>query len=206
MQKLNYKGSLKNDIYKVSVRDKKSDIIVKSSILGVIINVPIVAGTIILSMVDISNSSILIPSACALTTLLDSYLFIGSPIRKIKLRKKNASDSEQKITSLSKSIVAPTPGRETNFMPSITDASSLIESIQVEDKDNSDSFEKIVTDFYSLDNKDRLLVLREVRGKITKGLFKDSDEVSELYMLDDADLPEKLPVVRRLEVTNNERN
>ena len=91
-------------------------------------------------------------------------------------------------------------------MPSITDASSLIESIQVEDKDNSDSFEKIVTDFYSLDNKDRLLVLREVRGKITKGLFKDSDEVSELYMLDDADLPEKLPVVRRLEVTNNERN
>lgn len=206
MQKLNYKGSLKNDIHNVSIRDKKSDIIVKSSILGVIINIPIVAGTIILSMVDISNSSILIPSACALTTLLDSYLFIGSPIRKIKLRKKNASDSEQKITSLSKSIVAPTPGRETNFMPSITDASALIESIQVEDKDKRDSYEKIITDFYSLDNKDRLLVLREIRGKITKGLFKDSDEVSELYMLDDADLPDELPVVRRLEVTNNERN
>lgn len=206
MQKLNYKGSLKNDIHNVSVRDKKSDIIVKSSILGVIINIPIVAGTIILSMVDISNSSILIPSACVLTTLLDSYLFIGSPIRKIKIRKKNASDSEQKITSLSKSIVAPTPGRETNFMPSITDASALIESIRVEDKDKRDSYEKIITDFYSLDNKDRLLVLREIRGKITKGLFKDSDEVSELYMLDNADLPDELPVVRRLEVTNNERN
>ncbi len=206
MQKLNYKGSLKNDIHNVSVRDKKSDIIVKSSILGVIINIPIVAGTIILSMVDISNSSILIPSACALTTLLDSYLFIGSPIRKIRLRKKNASDSEQKITSLSKSIVAPTPGRETNFMPSITDASSLIESIQVEDKDKRDSYEKIITDFYSLDNKDRLLVLREIRGKITKGIFKDSDEPCELYILDNADLPDELPVVRRLEVTNNERN
>lgn len=206
MQKLDYKGSLKSDIHNVLIRDKKSDIIVKSSVLGVVINIPIVVGTIILSMVDISNSSILIPSACALTTLLDSYLFIGRPVRKIGLRKKNANDSEERIDTLSKSIVAPTFGKETNFMPNITDKDSLIESIQIENNDKQDSLEKIVTDFYSLDNKDRLLVLREVRSKFTNGIFKDSDEVCELFMLDDVDLPDELPVVRRLEVTNNERN
>lgn len=201
MQSLNYNGSLKKDIKSVLIRNKKSDIIIKSSLIGLLINAGVILSSLLLSMIDISNNETILLSIAAVTSLLDIELFIGNPFRKIKRRKSEAIESESRINDLTKSLVGDME-EETNFMPSITTKDALIESIQVENKSNDG---KLETDFYSLDNNDKILVLREIKKYIDKHVHS-LDEEYDLYLLDEEDLPDELPVVRRLEVTNNERN
>ncbi len=201
MQSLNYNGSLKKDIKSVLIRNKKSDIIIKSSLIGLLINAGVILSSLLLSMIDISNNETILLSIATVTSLLDIELFIGNPIRKIKRRKSEAIESESRINDLTKSLVGDME-EETNFMPSITTKDALIESIQVENKSNDG---KLETDFYSLDNNDKILVLREIKKYIDKHVHS-LDEEYDLYLLDEEDLPDELPVVRRLEVTNNERN
>lgn len=201
MQSLNYNGSLKKDIKSVLIRNKKSDIIIKSSLIGLLINAGVILSSLLLSMVDISNNETILLSIATVTSLLDIELFIGNPFRKIKRRKSEAIESESRINDLTKSLVGDME-EETNFMPSITTKDALIESIQVENKSNDG---KLETDFYSLDNNDKILVLREIKKYIDKHVHS-LDEEYDLYLLDEEDLPDELPVVRRLEVTNNERN
>lgn len=201
MQSLNYNGSLKKDIKSVLIRNKKSDIIIKSSLIGLLINAGVILSSLLLSMIDISNNETILLSIATVTSLLDIELFIGNPFRKIKRRKSEAIKSESRINDLTKSLVGDME-EETNFMPSITTKDALIESIQVENKSNDG---KLETDFYSLDNNDKILVLREIKKYIDKHVHS-LDEEYDLYLLDEEDLPDELPVVRRLEVTNNERN
>lgn len=201
MQSLNYNGSLKKDIKSVLIRNKKSDIIIKSSLIGLLINAGVILSSLLLSMIDISNNETILLSIATVTSLLDIELFIGNPFRKIKRRKSEAIESESRINDLTKSLVGDME-EETNFMPSITTKDALIESIQVENKSNDG---KLETDFYSLDNNDKILVLREIKNYIDKHVHS-LDEEYDLYLLDEEDLPDELPVVRRLEVTNNERN
>lgn len=201
MQSLNYNGSLKKDIKSVLIRNKKSDIIIKSSLIGLLINAGVILSSLLLSMIDISNNETILLSIATVTSLLDIELFIGNPFRKIKRRKSEAIESESRINDLTKSLVGDME-EETNFMPSITTKDALIESIQVENKSNDG---KLETDFYSLDNNDKILVLREIKKYIDKHVHS-LDEEYDLYLLDEEDLPAELPVVRRLEVTNNERN
>ena len=112
--------------------------------------------------------------------------------------------AEKRLEHLAKDVVLEDTKIETNFMRSITSKQNLMDSIEVEIE--SDSLDQIVTDFYSLDLSDRLIVLREVKHCIKKRLFDKTEDESFLYQLDKDDLPEELPVVRRLEVKNNEKN
>jgi len=137
-------------------------------------------------------------------TGIEAELFLINPITKIKRRKKDAIMAEERLEHLAKDVVLEDTKIETNFMRSITSKQNLMDSIEVEIE--SDSLDQIVTDFYSLDLSDRLIVLREVKHCIKKRLFDKTEDESFLYQLDKDDLPEELPVVRRLEVKNNEKN
>ncbi|MCX4249324.1 MAG: hypothetical protein OSJ65_06135 [Bacilli bacterium] len=204
MRRIIYNGCFKDDIKSIFIKEKKSDIIFSSIIKGILINIPITLLTVLASSLDISKSAYFLPLVSIILTGIEAELFLINPITKIKRRKKDAIMAEKRLEHLAKDVVLEDTKIETNFMRSITSKQNLMDSIEVEIE--SDSLDQIVTDFYSLDLSDRLIVLREVKHCIKKRLFDKTEDESFLYQLDKDDLPEELPVVRRLEVKNNEKN
>lgn len=204
MRRIIYNGCFKDDIKSIFIKEKKSDIIFSSIIKGILINIPITLLTVLASSLDISKSAYFLPLVSIILTGIEAELFLINPITKIKRRKKDAIMAEERLEHLAKDVVLEDTKTETNFMRSITSKQNLMDSIEVEIE--SDSLDQIVTDFYSLDLSDRLIVLREVKHCIKKRLFDKTEDESFLYQLDKDDLPEELPVVRRLEVKNNEKN
>ncbi len=204
MRRIIYNGCFKDDIKSIFIKEKKSDIIFSSIIKGILINIPITLLTVLASSLDISKSAYFLPLVSIILTGIEAELFLINPITKIKRRKKDAIMAEERLEHLAKDVVLEDTKIETNFMRSITSKQNLMDSIEVEIE--SDSLDQIVTDFYSLDLSDRLIVLREVKHCIKKRLFDKTEDESFLYQLDKDDLPEELPVVRRLEVKNNEKN
>ncbi len=204
MRRIIYNGCFKDDIKSIFIKEKKSDIIFSSIIKGILINIPITLLTVLASSLDISKSAYFLPLVSIILTGIEAELFLINPITKIKRRKKDAIMAEKRLEHLAKDVVLEDTKIETNFMRSITSKQNLMDSIEVEIE--SDSLDQIVTDFYSLDLSDRLIVLREVKHRIKKRLFDKTEDESFLYQLDKDDLPEELPVVRRLEVKNNEKN
>lgn len=211
MKKINYDQSLKEDFENIKVKDKKKDIILTDAILATLLNIPIFGIFCLLSAIDLSKVniacsffSILIPISFGIVVpILDLNLYVVNPILHIRKRKKKGATSLENIESLANSIDSCDEAtRETNFMVSRTNKDNLLESIIVTETD--DDTNKIITDFYSLDNHDRLLVLREVKNNI-KTKNKD-EENRELFILSEEDLPEELPVVRRLEIKKHEEN
>lgn len=211
MKKINYDQSLKEDFENIKVKDKKKDIILTDAILATLLNIPIFGIFCLLSAIDLSKVniacsffSILIPISFGIVVpILDLNLYVVNPILHIRKRKKKGATSLENIESLANSIdFGDELTRETNFMVSRTNKDNLLESIIVTETD--DDTNKIITDFYSLDNHDRLLVLREVKNNI-KTKNKD-EENRELFILSEEDLPEELPVVRRLEIKKHEEN
>ena len=204
MRRIIYNGCFKDDNKSIFIKEKKSDIIFSSIIKGILINIPITLLTVLASSLDISKSAYFLPLVSIILTGIEAELFLINPITKIKRRKKDAIMAEKRLEHLAKDVVLEDTKIETNFMRSITSKQNLMDSIEVEIE--SDSLDQIVTDFYSLDLSDRLIVLREVKHCIKKRLFDKTEDESFLYQLDKDDLPEELPVVRRLEVKNNEKN
>lgn len=210
MKKIYYKSVLPIDIENVKIKDKISDIIKSCTIGGIIINVPIIIGLVFISTIDTSIAR-LIPFGALLTTFLDSYLFVLSPIKKIKARKEKAKKSFENIKGLTYQI-SNDLDEETNFLVNSVEPETIINAIAITNAEVSrhlenfeeyqDQLENIVTsfvkDYYFLDKNDKLIVLREIKNVIKENNREHID--SDLYVLEKNELPTPLPVIRRLEV------
>lgn len=205
MEKLEYESSLKKDIESVVTKNKKIDIIIKAIIIAILVDVPLFSMFFALTLLDPANiDTHLNILKIMIAPLNASIITIYSAISN-KLRIKKANEASDRIDCLARTINPPSEEKiHTVYRPTITNEESLVESIQVESKYLGLDYEDIITDFYSLDFKDRLLVLREVRHHIKEGKFKRAYDEYSLCLLNEEDLPENLPVVRHLEVVSKE--
>lgn len=205
MRKINYNGSVEEDIVSVKNLDKIKSIVGKSIGKSLILNICAGVAFFIMSLFDITFVDNVDLIASYVFTVGDIYLFIARPtiiVKRIKQKYKEAIDRLKHLAadiSCEKNI-------ETNFMRRTEDESMIVDSIEVKYNCEDEEFDTM-TDFYALDTKDKLVVLREYSAYLTNyRILKKQEEKHELYLLSEDELPNPLPVVRRLEVKNIEKN
>lgn len=205
MRKINYDGSVEEDIKDIKNLDKIKSIVGKSVLKSIILNIFAGIAFFAMSLVDITfvdNADLI---ASYIFIIGDIYLFIVRPTIIVKRIKQKYNEALDRLKHLA-SDVSCEKNIETNFMRRTEDESMIVDSIEVKYNCEDEKFDTM-TDFYALDTKDKLVVLREYSAYLTNyRILKKQEEKHELYLLSEDELPNPLPVVRRLEVKNIEKN
>lgn len=205
MRKINYDGSVEEDIKDIKNLDKIKSIVGKSVLKSIILNIFAGIAFFAMSLVDITfvdNADLI---ASYIFIIGDIYLFIVRPTIIVKRIKQKYNEALDRLKHLA-SDVSCEKNIETNFMRRTEDESMIVDSIEVKYNCEDEEFDTM-TDFYALDTKDKLVVLREYSAYLTNyRILKKQEEKHELYLLSEDELPNPLPVVRRLEVKNIEKN
>lgn len=205
MRKINYNGSVEEDIVSVKNLDKIKSIVGKSIGKSLILNIFAGIAFFVMSLVDITfvdNADLI---ASYVFTVGDIYLFIVRPTIIVKRIKQKYDEALDRLKHLAADISCE-KNIETNFMRRTADESMIVDSIEVKYNCEDEEFDTM-SDFYALDTKDKLVVLREYSAYLTNyRILKKQEEKHELYLLSEDELPSPLPVVRRLEVKDIEKN
>lgn len=205
MKKINYDGCVEEDIKSIKNLDKIKSIVGKSVGKSIILNIFAGIAFFVMSLVDITfvdNADLI---ASYVFTVGDIYLFIVRPTITVKRIKQKYDEALDRLKHLAADISCE-KNIETNFMRRTADESMIVDSIEVKYNCEDEEFDTM-SDFYALDTKDKLVVLREYSAYLTiYSLLKKQEEKHELYLLSEDELPSPLPVVRRLEVKDIEKN
>lgn len=205
MKKINYDGCVEEDIKSIKNLDKIKSIVGKSVGKSIILNIFAGIAFFVMSLVDITfvdNADLI---ASYVFTVGDIYLFIVRPTIIVKRIKQKYDEALDRLKHLAADISCE-KNIETNFMRRTADESMIVDSIEVKYNCEDEEFDTM-SDFYALDTKDKLVVLREYSAYLTiYSLLKKQEEKHELYLLSEDELPSPLPVVRRLEVKDIEKN
>lgn len=207
MKEIDYEGSLVKDFENLNNQGKKWDIIlvkIANEAIAIAVSIPIVWGLNKLIGFEINW-------AVSLSTIfiLDTISAIRSMIKSFKERETRALEAEGKIRSLA--YVINLTEEEANNLTSKVTFEGLKDAITTKEEDKTEEYVSTAygvkghkkktslktTNFYLLDNDAKLRVLREIRKEIQENNSKDID--TELYLLEEDDIPSYVPVVKTLE-------
>ncbi len=207
MKELEYDGYLTKDLKRIKKPKKKWDIILKNILIG---------GTIFLLSIPFAilfGKLFHLEINWAVTSISMLVWDVGvatkNIFRDVKERNAYVQNAESNINGLAYRINSL--NRDSNNLVADVKANNIKDAIVTKDKkekeevintigDESGHIKKTTVesaDFFLLDTKDQLRVLREIKESIKEDGYTHSSV--NLYLLDEEDMPSYVPVVRSLE-------
>lgn len=207
MKKINYNSSLTTDIKTVKKKGKIWDIILIRLINGLA-----AIGCSFLVILGLYEfTSVVLSLGASLTTLvvLNSFSTIRVMIEDIKKRNSQVDEAEYYINNLVSSLNSENKNA-INLVPEIT-FEGILDAITTKEENETKEYipntlqdrshikeEKITTtNFFLLDTDNKLRILREIRKEIKDN--KNVEVNTDLYLLDEDNIPSYVPVVKVLE-------